>query len=258
MITMKPPGTQACLLDKTDFPAPVSPATTSILTIPANSDFRVADPVSFTVKGTATLDSALTASTVYYIKTRPTTTTCTISATQGGAALAFTGNGGTGGANTPGTGNHIEMNFASAFAMCEVPSVTLTITRGEIDKTSIPCKPLAGTGPKIASFRSYQSGFADGSGTLTLHLTPDSTAFNNRLIQGAMFTDQSGATLKAYFHAVATGNSTVPDDSKSLFVEFPVILLGFDTGISQEEAPTVATVNFRISGTPTALMGLAF
>ena len=259
MITMKPPGTQACLLDKTDFPAPVSPATTSVLTIPANSDFRVNDPVTFTEKGTANLDATLVDGTVYYIKTRPTSTTCTISATVGGAALAFGGNGGTGGANTPGAGNHIEMNFATAFAMCEVPNVTLTITRGEIDKTSIPCKPNAGDGPKLARFRSYQSGFADGNGTLTLHLTPDSTAFNNRLIQGAMFNDQGGAVLKAYFNAVAAaGTPTVVDDSLSLYSEFPVILLGFDTGISQDEAPTVVTVNFRISGTPTALMGLTF
>ena len=74
-----------------------------------------------------------------------------------------------------------------------------------------------------------------------------------------MFNDQSGAILKAYFNAVAgVATPTVVDDSLSLYSEFPVILLGFDTGISQDEAPTVVTVNFRISGTPTALMGLTF
>jgi hypothetical protein len=259
MITMKPPGTLACLFDKTDFPAPISPATTSVLSIPANSDFRVNDPVTFTEKGTANLDATLTDGTVYYIKTRPTPTTCTISATIGGAALAFGGNGGTGGANTPGAGNHIEMSFATAFAMCEVPSVTLTITRGEIDKTAIPCKPATAGGPKLARFRQYQSGFADGNGTLTLHLTDDTGAFNNRLIQGAMFNDQSGAVLKAYFSAVAaSGSPSVADDSQSLYSEFPVILLGFDTSITQDESPTAVSVNFRISGTPTALMGLVF
>ena len=256
---MKPPGTQACLLDKTDFPAPIPPATTSVLAIPANSDFRVNDPVIYTKKGTANLDAAITEGTVYYIKSRPNPITYTLSATIGGAALAMTGNGGAGGANTPGAGNHIEMSFATAFAMCEVPSVTVAITRGEIDKTAIPCKPSVGDGPKLARFRSYQSGFADGNGTLTLHLTPDSSAFNNRLIQGAMFNDQSGAVLKAYFNAVAaTGSPNVPDDSQSLYSEFPVILLGFDTGISQDETATVVSVNFRISGTPAALMGLAF
>lgn len=259
MITMKPPGTLACLLDKTDFPAPVSPATTSVLTIPSNSDFRVNDPVVFTEKGTANLDSAITAGTVYYIKTRPTLTTCTISSTLGGNALAFTGDGGTGGANTPGPGNHIEMSFASAFAMCEVPSVSLTITRSEIDKTAIPCTPatVAG-GPKLARFRSYQSGFADGNGTLTLRLVEDLAAFNNRIIQGTLFNDQSGAVLKAYFSAIAATGGTTVNDAASLYSEFPVILLGFDTNITQEDAPTEVSVNFRVSSQPVHLFGLTY
>jgi len=257
MITMKPPGTQACLLDWTDFPVPVSPATTSLLQIPANSDFRVNDPVTFTVKGTADLDSALTAGTVYYIKTRPSPTTATISATVGGNAIAFSGSGGSGTADTPGAGNHIEMNFASAFAMCEVPSVTLTITRGEIDRTSLPCTPGTGaSGPKVARFRQYQSGYADGNGTLTLRLIEDLGAFNNRIIQGALFNDQSGCILKAYFNAIANTGNTAVDDATSLYSEFPIILLGFDTGISQDDTPTEVSVNFRISAQPTHLFGL--
>lgn len=255
---MKPPGTLACLLDKTDFPAPISPATTSVLPIPANSDFRVGDPVIFTKKGTANLDATLTDGTVYYIKTRPTSTTATISATLGGAALAFGGNGGSGGANTPGAGNHIEMTYATAFAMCEVPSVSLTLTRGEIDTTAIPCKPGTANGPKLARFRKYQPGFADGNGTLTLQLTDDRAAFNNRLIQGTLFNDQSGAVLKAYFSAVAASGSTAVSDADSLYAEVPVILLGFDSTISETEAATSVSVNFRISDTPTALMGLVF
>ena len=257
MITMKPPGTLACLLDKTDFPAPVIPATTSVLTIPANSDFRVNDPITFTEKGTANLDATLTDGTVYYIKTRPTPTTCTISATVGGAALAFGGNGGTGGANTPGDGNHIEMSFATAHAMCEVPSVDLTLARGEIDITAIPCKPGTVHGPKLARFRKFQPGFADGSGTLTLRLTDDRAAFTNRIIQGTMFNDQSGAELKAYFHAVATtGNPNTVDDAASLPCIFPIVLLGLSSAISQDDSPTEVSVNYRISDTPTNLFGL--
>lgn len=252
MVTMKPPGTLACLKDFTDFPAGTA------ITIPANSDFRVDDPVTFTEKGTANLVSALTPGTVYYIKARPTSTTVQVSATVGGAAITMTANGGSGTADTPGTGNHIEMSFASAFAMCEVPSVTMTITRGEIDKTSIPCKPASGaSGPRMARFRSYQSGFADGNGTLTLRLIEDATAFNYRLIQGSLFNDQSGAVLKVYVNAVAATGGTAVDDSASLYSEFPIILLGFDGGISQEEAPTEISVNFRISDQPTHLFGLS-
>lgn len=259
MITMKPPGTLACLLDKTDFPAPVSPATTSVLPIPPNSDFRVNDPVVFTEKGTANLDSSITEGTVYYIKTRPTPSSATISATVGGSAIAFSGDGGAGGSNTPGTGNHIEMAFASHLAMCEVPSVTLTITRGEIDRTSIPCTPGSGAGgPKLARFRRYQPGFAEGNGTLTLRLVEDLAAFNNRIVQGTLFNDQGGATLKAYFNAVSVPNGTVVDDTASLYSEFPIILLGFDTGISQDESPTEISVNFRIADQPTHLLGLTY
>lgn len=267
MITMRPPGTTACLLDFTDFPKPVSPATVSLLKIPANSDFRVGDPVVFTEKGTANLDGELTEGTVYYIASKPTAETVTISATLGGAGLAFDGDGGVSNgatppvySDTPGAGNHIEMSYASAFAMCEVPNVTLTITRGEVDRTSIPCKPgaIAG-GPKLARFRQYQAGFADGNGTLTLRLLPDLTSFNNRIIQGSLFNDQSGCILKAYFNAVAvSGGSGAVDDTKSLYSEVPIILLGFDTGISQEDSPTEVSVNFRVSDTPTQLLGLAF
>jgi hypothetical protein len=258
MITMKPPGTQACLLDFTDFPVPVSPATSSLLKIPANSDFRVGDPVIFTKKGTANLDSALVDGTVYYVASR-SASNVTVSATLGGTPIAFNGNGGSGAADTPGAGNYIEINFASAFAMCEVPSVTLNITRGEIDNTALPCKPGVGAnGPKLARFRSYQSGFADGSGTLTLRLIEDLTAFNNRIIQGTLFNDQSGAVLKAYFNAIAASGGSTVNDAASLYSEFPVILLGFDTGITQDEGPTEVSVNFRISDQPTHLFGLTF
>ena len=259
LITMKPPGTLACLLDFTDFPVPVSPAIFSLLKIPANSDFRVGDPIVFTVKGTADLDSAVTAATVYYIKTRPSATTVTISATLGGTAIAFAGSGGVTGADTPGAGNHIEMAFASAFAMCEVPSVTLNLTRGEVDITAIPCTPgTSASGPKLARFRRYQSGFADGTGTMTLRFVEDLQAFNNRIIQGSLFNDQGGAVLKAYFNAVASSGGATMDDASSLYSEFPIILLGFDTGISQEDTPTEASVNFRISSQPTHLFGLSF
>jgi len=259
MITMKPPGTLACLKDFTDFPAPVAPATFSLIKIPENSDFRVGDPIVFKEKGTANLDTKIVEGTVYYVKSRPTPGTISISATDGGTAIALDGDGGTGTADTGGAGNYIEMTFSSSFALCEVPNVTLTLTRGEIDRTALPCKPGSGAGgPKLAKFRAYQPGFVDGSGTLTLRLIEDLAAFNNRIIQGTLFTDQSGATLKAYFNAVAVAGGTATDDTKSLYAEFPINLLGFDTGISQDEVLTEVSVNFRISGQPSHMFGLNF
>lgn len=252
LISMTPPGTTACLLDWTDFPAGTS------INVPANSDFRADDPVIFTEVGTANLVSALTPGTTYYIKQRLTATTVSVSATKGGTPITITANGGSGTADTPGAGNHIKMAFASSVALCEVPSVTLEITRGQIDTTSIPCKPSGSSGgPKLARFRRRQAGFADGSGTLTLRLTEDAQAFNARLIQGSLFNDQSGAVLTAYFNAVA-GLAGAVDNSKSIRAEFPVTLEGFSTGLSQEDTPTEVPINFSISDTPIHLFGLDF
>lgn len=251
MISMKPPGTQACLLDWTDFPAG------SLISVPQDSDFRVDDPVTFTEVGTANLVSALTPGTTYYIKQR-TTSAVSVSATKGGSAITFTANGGSGTADTPGTGNHIKLEYASSAALCDVPSVTLELTRAEVDTTAIPCEPsVTPGGRKLAPFRRYQSGFADGSGTLTIRLTEDRDSMATRLIQGSMFRDQSGAMLTAYFSAVS-GAGGVVDNAKSQRAEFPVNLLGFSSGISNEDSPTEFSLNFRVSNTPVHLFGLDF
>lgn len=256
LVTMVPPGTTACLLDKTDFPAPVSPATFSLINVPATSDFRVDDPVVFVEQGTAKLDSALTEGTVYYIKTRPSSTTVSVSATKGGNAIALSGNGGAGGADTPGTTNHIKMSYSADMAVCELASVTLEVTRGEIDTTSIPCTPSSGEA-KLAPFRTTQSGFASGSGTLTVRLSSNDDSFTNRIVQGSLFRNQSGARLSAYFKAIAaSGGTGAIDKAKSLYCEFPISLLGFSGGVTPEDSPTELSINYSVSGQPAHVFGL--
>lgn len=257
MITMRPPATYCRLLDKTDFPAPVSPDAFSLVRIPANTDFRVGDPVTFTEQGTANLDGELQSGDTVYIHSRPSRTTVTISLTPGGSPIALDGNGGTGGLDTPGAENYIEMGYALSEAMCNVPSVELNITRGEIDTTALPCRPRAANGPGLAEFRNYQAGYADGSGTLTMRLTPDRSAFNNRIVQGSLFKQQGGALLSAYFSAIATSGGVL-SNADSLYCEFPVTLLGFDTSITQEESPTELRINYRVAGNPQHLLGLDF
>lgn len=256
MVTMVPPGTTACLLDHTDFPAPTAPATASLIVVPATSDFRVDDPVVFTEKGTANLDSALTAGTVYYIKTRPAPGTVSVSATKGGAGIALTGDGGVSSADTPGNVNHIEMSYSADMAVCELAGVTLEVTRGEIDTTSIPCTPSSGAG-KLAPFRTSQSGFASGSGTITVRLNSNNDSFTNRIVQGSLFLDQSGARLSAYFHAIAaTGGTGAIDKAKSQYCEFPISLLGFSGGITTEDTATEISINYSVSGQPLSVFGL--
>ena len=60
-IYFSPSGTKWCLRDYSDFPSGTD------ITVPAGSDYRVNDPLKFSVVNTATLDSALTANSVYYV-----------------------------------------------------------------------------------------------------------------------------------------------------------------------------------------------
>jgi hypothetical protein len=250
MITLRPPGTLICLRDYSDFMAG------GMINVPASCDLRINDPVVFTKKGSAQLDDAIEDGVLYYIAARPTPSTAQISDSAGGAPIAFAGNGGSAGADTPGDGNYIEMGFALDQALCEVASVTLSIRRGEVDKTAIPCQPASGTGgPKMALFRSYQAGYADGKGVLTIRLTEDLEAFNVRLVQGVLFNNQSGAILKAYFNAVAATGALYADDSQSLYSELPIVLLGFNTRISPENGPTELAIDFRVSGQPLNAFG---
>ncbi len=56
-IYFRPAGTRACLEDFADFQDDAN------ITLPADHDFRVGDPVVFTIEDGATLDTALTAVT---------------------------------------------------------------------------------------------------------------------------------------------------------------------------------------------------
>ena len=248
-VYFKPAGTQACLLDYTDFPAG------QVITLPSGNDFRVGDPIIFTETGAASISAPLVAGTTYYVLTKPTATSMTVAATAGGSAITLTGDGGTASADTPGA--HIEVNFAAAQAVCEVGNVQVSFTRGEVDTTSLPCGPnTSAFGAKLAGFRRYQPGYADGSGSMTVRFTNDNASFANRLIQSSLFNSQGGAVLKVYLNAIADGGGIVPDDTASLLAEFPVSLLGFDFGVTPEDTPTEATINFRLSNAPLKLFGL--
>ena len=91
-IYFSPAGTKWCLKDFTDFPSGTD------VKVPTNADYRVNDPIKFAVYGVATLDSALTAGTTYYVTTIGSGT-IKVSASLGGTAITLNGNGGTGSAD---------------------------------------------------------------------------------------------------------------------------------------------------------------
>lgn len=166
-IWFQPAATQFCLKDFSDFSAGTS------ITVPADNDYKVGDPVKFTEEGSGNLDSALTASTTYYVTAR-TATTISVSATAGGAAVTLNGDGGSGTADTAGAANHIKIDFAEFAAVCQVKSFSLDLSREEIDTTSLPCG-VGGGNSTMASFRTMQAGYASGSGTMEVQFTSDQT-----------------------------------------------------------------------------------
>ena len=90
LVTFKPAGVKACLLDNTDFSAGQD------INVPAGNGFRLGDAIKFTEAGTGKIDTALTAGTTYYV-VKVGSGTMQVSASNGGTAITLNGDGGLGG-----------------------------------------------------------------------------------------------------------------------------------------------------------------
>ena len=242
-IYFEPAGTAYCLLDFTDFPAGTS------ITVPVDNDYRVDDPVIFTAEGTASLDTALTAGTTYYVVAR-TTTTVGVSATKGGTAITLNGDGGTGTADTPGAANHISIDYAEFAAVCQVKEFSIDLSREEIDTTALPCG-VGGGGGAQAPFRTMQAGYASGSGSMSVQFTEDQTTLANRLLSNSMRKNQAGAEVRLFVNAIDDGTGK-PDLTKSLYIQAPISIMGFSLSVTPEDV-TTAELNFSLSGQPSHL-----
>ena len=246
-IYFQPSGTQFCLQDWTDFKAG------NVITIPADNDFRVGDPVVFTVEGNATHDTGLTDGDTYYVMSR-TNGSITVSSDGTAAGLVtLTGNGGTGTADTAGKENHIKIDYSEFAAVCQVKSFSIDLSREELDTTTLPCG--ATTTGKYAPFRTMQAGYASGSGSMEVQFTSDQTALANRLLANSMMRNQSGAEVRLFINTVEGAVQGDPDLSKSLYIEAPISIMGFSLSVSPEEVIT-ASLNFNLSGQPTKLLGI--
>lgn len=237
-IFFKPAGTSWCLLDFTDFPAG------SDITVPSGNDYRVGDAVVFSEEGTAAIDSSLTAGTTYYV-TAVTSTTLQVAATSGGAPITLLGDGGTGTADTPGTENHISIEPAEFSVVCQVREFSVEITREELDVTSLPCNIGASGSGKYAAFRKTQSGYASGTGTMTVYFTDDQTSLANRLLANVMLKSQEGAEVKLYVNTVSDGAGGV-DDAASLFIESGISISSMSLSVNPDD-PTTAELSFTIN-----------
>jgi hypothetical protein len=199
-------------------------------------NFQVNDKVEFTAGG-GTLPAGLSASTAVFIKTYTASTgAATFSATSGGTELALTDDG------TDGTSD-FTIKFSEFQSVANVRSWSFEVTREEIDVTSI-----GGTLGQVAPFRTFISGFADGSGSAEVYFTDDDTAIASRLIEDVTQRKQAGATFKLYMDTVLS--SGTPDDTKSRSIEMEAVLTSASFSVTPDDAQTVS-VSFRPTAAPT-------
>ena len=238
-VSMTPAGTSVCLLDLTDFPT----ADPGVITLPSGQGFLVGDVVTFSIEGGATLVTGLTEGTEFHIVAM-TGDTAQVSASAGGTPIAFTNSLSQ---DTP--GGHINMQLSEFTSVCNVTDFDLSLDRDQLETTSLSCGCASGTTVGLAQFKTYQPGFIDGTGSLTVQLTADQGTMSSRLLKSSLSNDQNGAQIRLYINTVCTAGEI--DNSASAYIEAPISILGFSFTVSPEEV-TTATVNFSLSGQPTA------
>jgi hypothetical protein len=237
---MTPAGTSLCLLDFSDFPT----ADPGLITLPDGHGFLVGDAVQFTIEGGATLVTGLTEGTDYYI-TNITSNKAQVSASVGGTAVDFTNS-----LTEDTVGGHINMKLSDFTSVCNVTSFDLSLDREQIETTSLSCGcSTTGGGGGLAPFKTYQPGFIDGTGSLTVQFTSEQGTMSSRLLKSSLMTDQNGAQIRLYINTVCTAGEI--DNNASAYIEAPISILGFSFTVSPEDV-TTATVNYALSGQPTA------
>ena len=199
-------------------------------------NFKVNDKVVFGAGG-GTLPSGLTEGTAVFIKTYTASTgAATFSATSGGSVLSLSSDG------TDGTSD-FTIKFDEFQSVANVRSWSFEVTREEIDVTSI-----GGTLGQTAPFRTFISGFADGTGSAEVYFTDDDTGISSRLIEDVTQRLQAGATFKLYMDAVLS--SGTPDDTKSRSIELEAVLTSASYSVTPDDAQAVS-INFRPTSAPT-------
>jgi len=199
-------------------------------------NFKVNDKVSFTAGG-GTLPGGLAAGTPVFVLTYTASTgVATFAATAGGSELALANDG------TDGT-SAFGINYTEFQSVANVRSWNFEVTREEIDVTSI-----GGTLGQTAPFRTFISGFADGTGSAEVYFTDDDTGISARLIEDVTQRNQAGATFKLYMDAVVSAGT--PDDAASRSISMEAVLTSASYSVTPDDAQAVS-INFRPTAAPT-------
>lgn len=220
-------------------------ATTDIITVGTYLNFKVGDPVKFQVlnsetggAGTGTLPAGLSAGTTYYVISYTAATgALQVSATAGGASVAITDDG------TAVAPNVFEVYYGAPALIGSVREWSFEITRSEIDVTTI-----GQDSGQYTPFRTYITGFADGSGSATVYTTDEDASLSNRMIQDVIQRYQTGATVKLYIDRVSSGGTVNETLSRSITV--PVILTSASLTVNPDDGQSVE-IAFRPTEAPT-------
>ena len=147
-------------------------------------------------------------------------------------------------------GGHIQIEYNDFESVANVTSFTLNLTRDQLETTSLPTGVGRSQG-KYAAFRTRQSGYADGTGTMEVQFTQDAESMSARLRSNSMLRSQDGASTRLFYNTVSDGSTVnpMPDLAASDYFEAPISIEGFDTSVTPDD-PTTATLNFSVSGTP--------
>ena len=113
----------------------------------------------------------------------------------------------------------------------------------EIDVTTI-----GQTAGATAPFKTYITGFADGSGSATIYTTDDDTSLASRIVSDVLQAQQVGATAKLYIDRVFVSGTV--NDAQSRFISVPIILTSASLSVDPDNGQSVS-VNFRPSAAPT-------
>ena len=237
-VSFTPAGTFLCLLDYTDFPT----ADPGLITLPVGHGFLVGDVVQFSVEGGATLVTGLTAGTDYYI-IDITDNKAQVSTTADGTGIDFTNS-----LSGDTAGGHINMRLTEFTSVCNVSSFDFSLDREQIETTSLSCS-CSSASNGLASFKTYQAGYIDGTGSIEVMFTAEQASMASRVIGSSLKKDQLGAQVRLYINTVCAADGTI-DNSASAYIEAPVTLLGFSFSVSPTEV-TTATIQFSLAGQPT-------
>ena len=219
-------------------------ATSNVITVDTYLNFKVGDPVEFSMvnvntgaSGTGTLPAGLSAGTTYYvIGYTASTGALTVSTSAGGSAVDISDDG------TAVSPNAFQVAYDDYTAVGQVREWSLEITRDEIDVTTI-----GATLGQYAPFKTYITGYANGQGKASVYLTDESETIANRMVEDVLQRQQVGAAFKLYIDRISSSGTVSDTLSRSISME--AVLTSASLKVNPADAQVVE-INFRPSNAP--------